>query len=802
MVSSNLIITQTGLSSQPKIRQKSISRLEKAPLRSNSLAPCPLHAHKNYAQINFGRLTLEHKSWGAAVDEVSKNVNFKLFTWPDVKKVFVQVKDATKNGYTPMWEEGFFKTHFHETTKEVEGLLPEAGTKIFELANKGKGVFEQLVKAKDVKHGQEYRFIIVKADNTIECVKDPYAKKQTHVNGWSEIHDHSTFNWSNVEKLDEEKSDTEKIDIEKNWQEGKDKRRLSRQHNEDGLLNPENLRIVEVHIGTMTKEGDWEAAKKELENIAKAKYNAIELMPQNGIPGTYGWGYDVADPHATKDPEKLKEFIYYAHKNGLNVIMDYVPNHMGPEGNHLARTGPYMSGYDGEHGAKFNYEGKDSEYTKDYMVNTILDWMRDYHVDGGRGDMTKFMSSDYAQKGRSIEVHSHFPKRILIDEDGRPNPDGPGDDPRITRPLHYHEEHFVDENAHAKYVEEAVIPNKIDLNNLGADYQYGYSGQKDILATVLGISYKNHSPNIRNFYEALRTERVLHVGETHDDPMNEDAFGIITKISAVHLDLYNPTKIDFKNPDSDHTLGHRANNLARKIVESVVTGDADKMSAQEWEELQRKNYFTQPVSLQSAKEKIEVGIQRKKLHDAALSLARGPQMKFRHKATFAPFHFFRNLENPKDVENMYKQKGYRPDNTYEPSKIPSLLGNEYWSKKLEGIDKMNAKLNELADSIPALSNAGQYKYSNDFFHEGSGIVGIHRSDDKGSEIFAVVNTGYGSWGNKGYGMDMPQGKWKQVFNSDSKEFEGSGNFENDEVYGGKPNISIPSSGVVIFKRVG
>ena len=787
LVSSNLEITRKGVALQPQIGQQKISVPLKMPLEKRNYAPVPLHAHRAYSNINFSRLTVEHKSWGAAVNAVSKDVNFKLFTWPDVKKVFVQVKDATLKGHTPMWAEGFFKTHLNDETKEVEGLLPAENTKIFELKNKGKGVFEHLVNSQNAKHGQEYRFIIVKADNQIECVKDPCSKKQTHISGWSEIHDHSTFNWSEAEK---------------NWQAGKDKRRLSRKHTEDGLLNPENLRVAESHIGTMTKEGDWEAAKKELEKIAKKqKYNAIELMPQQVAAGTYGWGYDVSDNHAVKEPEKLKEFIDLAHQKGLNVIMDYVPNHMGPEGNHLARTGPYLTGHDSEHGAKFNYEGKDSEYVRDYMVNAAMNWIRDYHVDGLRADMTKFMSSDNTIKDTSAEIHFHFPKAVLNAEDGRFGSNGYGDDPRVTTPLHHHEEYFANEGDHARYIEETIMQNKADLNNLGFDYQYGYSAQKDILATVLGTSYNNHSPNIRNFYEALRTEKVFHVGETHDDPMNDDAFGIMTKIPALHLDLYNPEKIDFKNPDTDHTLGHRANNLARKIVETVVTGDADKMSTQQWEEFQHKNYFTQPVSLQSAKEKIEVGIQRKKLHDAALSLARGPQMKFRHQATFSPFYFFRDLEDPNDVKNMYKQKGYKPDTAYEPSKIPSLLGNEYWSKKLAGIDKMNAKLNEMADTIPALSNKGQFKYSNDFFHDASGVLGIYRSDDNGSEIFAVVNTGYGSWGNKGYAMDMPAGKWKQVLNSDSKEFAGSGNFENDEVYGGKTNISIPQSGVVIFEKI-
>lgn len=783
-VVSKISIAPKGIASQPELREKPASRTYDIQLsKQASLAPCPLHAHRSYAQaqIKFGRRLTEHASWGAAVDAATKDVNFKIPTFVDAKKVFVQIKDASKKGYTPMWAEGLFATHRHPETNEVTELTATLGTKIFELKNKGKGVFEHLVGATEAKHGQEYRFIIVKTDNGIECVKDPYAKKQTHVNGWSEIHDHSTFKWS--------QADTD-------WQAGKNKKRLSKQHATDGLLNPENLRIAELHIGTMTKEGTLAAAKKEIERIAKAGYNATQIMPQNRIPGTFGWGYDVSDQHATLDPEGLKEFVDHAHKHGINIIMDYVPNHMGPEGNHLGRTGHFMTGHDTEHGAQFNYEGEHNEHVRDWIVNAAQNWVKDYHVDGIRADMTKLMSSDNTMIATAEELNHHHPKVILIAEDGRFGPGNFGDDPRVTNPLNHS---FETEDTHANYIENVVMKNHADTNTLGFDYQYGYYGQKDIMAVVLGSPYKDHPPSIRSLEGSMRSGRILHVGETHDDPFNDDAFGIITKKVANHLNLYDSSKIDFKNPDTNYTGGHRANNIARQTVETVVTGKADEMAPQEWESFQRENHFMQPVPLHRAKEAIEAGIQRKKLHDTILSLSAGPHLKFRHRATYAPNYFFRDLSDPNDVKNLYREKGYRPDTTFEPSKVTSLLGNKNWQRKLIGIDNMNAKLNRLADTIPAMSAQGKFK--NSVFHDGSGVLGIHRSDDNGSEIFAVINTSHNSWGNKSYGMDMPQGKWQQVFSTDSKIHAGSGEFENTVVNGGKPNISIPPSGVMIFKKI-
>lgn len=784
---SNLLVTRQGVLTQPENRKKSVFKNQVATASySRTYAPCPLSAHRAYAspQIKFGRLLSEHASYGAAVDAVSKKVNFKIPSFADAKKVFVQVKEATQTGYTPMWAEGLFETKRNNETQEVEQLIPAAGTKIIELTHKGKGIFEHLADAADAKHGQEYRFIIVDKNNQIACVKDPYSKKQRHVNSWSEIHDHSTFQWSKSEAL---------------WQAGKNPKRLSREHKYDGLLNPEDLKIRELHIGTLTKEGTLKAAKKELIKIARDGNNAVQIMSLEVGPGTFGWGYDPPDKHATLKPEEVKKLFAFAHKLGLNVILDYVPNHLGPEGNHLAKTGPFLTQYNTEHGAQLNYEGEGFEHTRDWIANASLNWIKDYHVDGLRADMTKLMSSDNAMKCISAEVHPHHPKVILIAEDGRFGPGGFGDDPRVTTPLRLGEERFSSEQNHATYIGEVVMRNKADLSNLGFDFQYGYVGQKDILAAVFGNPYKDHIPHIRNLFEAMKSDRVLHAGETHDDPSNDDGFGVLTKVVALTLDVYNPTKIDFSNPDTNFPLGHRANNFVRKLVETVVTGAADKMTPAGWEAFQRENYFIQPITVDRAKEALETGIQRKKLHDAIISLSKGPQIKFRQQTSYAPFYFFRDLEDPNDVQNLYKEKGYRPDNTFEPSKTHALLGEGVWREKLIGIDKMNAKFNHLSNSIPALSSKGEYVGA--AFHDMSGVMGIHRSDGNGSEVFAVVNISQNGWDKKSYAMDMPPGQWKQILNSDSKEFAGSGNYENDIVEGGRPLISIPAGGVLVFERV-
>ena len=117
-------------------------------------------------------------------------------------------------------------------------------------------------------------------------------------------------------------------------------------------------------------------------------------------------------------PDKLKELIDYTHGLELNVVMDYVPNHLGPDGAQLKRTGPYIKG-NNAFGESFNFEGENSKYVRDYIVNAAMNWIDNYKVDGLRLDMTKFMESDFTMKEIAAEINHHFPSVFLIAEDSR-----------------------------------------------------------------------------------------------------------------------------------------------------------------------------------------------------------------------------------------------------------------------------------------------------------------------------------------------------------------------------------------------
>src|SRR5271170_2809724 len=57
----------------------------------------------------------------------------------------------------------------------------------------------------------------------------------------------------------------------------------------------EQLVIYEMHVGTFTLDGSWEAASRELPALAELGIICLEIMPVAEFPGRFGWGYDGVD---------------------------------------------------------------------------------------------------------------------------------------------------------------------------------------------------------------------------------------------------------------------------------------------------------------------------------------------------------------------------------------------------------------------------------------------------------------------------------------------------------------------------
>ena len=149
--------------------------------------------------------------------------------------------------------------------------------------------------------------------------------------------------------------------------------------------------IYELHIGTFTPEGTFQAAIDKLDHLVGLGITHVELMPVVEFDGGRGWGYDGVDlfapHHAYGAPSDLKKLVDACHARRLAVILDVVYNHLGPSGNYLAKYGPYFTTrYPVAWGAAINYDGPDSAEVRRFFCDNALMWLRDYHFDGLRLD--------------------------------------------------------------------------------------------------------------------------------------------------------------------------------------------------------------------------------------------------------------------------------------------------------------------------------------------------------------------------------------------------------------------------------
>lgn len=188
--------------------------------------------------------------------------------------------------------------------------------------------------------------------------------------------------------------------------------------------------IYELHIGTFTPEGTFDAAAGKLEYLRDLGVTVLEIMPIAECPGRWNWGYDgvqlYAPYHVYGDHEAFKRFVDRAHAMGLAVILDVVYNHLGPDGNYLNRfSRHYFSRrYRTDWGEPFNLDGEHNAGAREFLIGNACYWIREFHLDGFRLDATQsiFDSSkthllaELTERARAVAL----PRRIIFIAENEP----------------------------------------------------------------------------------------------------------------------------------------------------------------------------------------------------------------------------------------------------------------------------------------------------------------------------------------------------------------------------------------------
>jgi maltooligosyltrehalose trehalohydrolase len=165
----------------------------------------------------------------------------------------------------------------------------------------------------------------------------------------------------------------------------------------------ESMIIYELHVGTFTPEGTFDAIIPRLKELRELGITAIELMPIAQFPGNHppqetssindyrNWGYDGAYVYGVQNsyggPDGLKRLVNACHQEGIALILDVVYNHFGPEGNYISQYGPYFTTvYHTPWGSAINYDGAHSPEVRHFFIQNALYWLREYHIDALRLD--------------------------------------------------------------------------------------------------------------------------------------------------------------------------------------------------------------------------------------------------------------------------------------------------------------------------------------------------------------------------------------------------------------------------------
>ena len=153
--------------------------------------------------------------------------------------------------------------------------------------------------------------------------------------------------------------------------------------------------IYEMHVGTFVPEGTWEAAERQLPELADLGITLVEVMPIADFPGSVGWGYDGVNLFAPTrlygPPDGFRRFVARAHSLKLGVILDVVYNHFGPVGNYLREFSEYYftTRYQNEWTEANNFDGPGSGPVREFYVANARHWISEYHLDGLRFDATQ-----------------------------------------------------------------------------------------------------------------------------------------------------------------------------------------------------------------------------------------------------------------------------------------------------------------------------------------------------------------------------------------------------------------------------
>ncbi|MDH4231667.1 MAG: malto-oligosyltrehalose trehalohydrolase [Nitrospirota bacterium] len=496
--------------------------------------------------------------------------------------------------------------------------------------------------------------------------------------------------------------------------------------------------IYEIHVGTFTPEGTFDAVIPRLDELKDLGVNALEIMPVAQFPGERNWGYDGACLFAVQNsyggPDGLKKLVDACHVKGIAVVLDVVYNHLGPEGNYLREFGPYFTDkHRTPWGQAINFDDAFSDDVRNFFIENAHHWFRDFHADALRLDA----------------VHSIFDANSKT----------------FLQELAEKTELFSSEKGRKYYLIAESDSNDVRLIRPGALGGYGMDAQwnDDMHHSIHALLTGERRGYYADFGEVGHLVKALREGFVYSWD-----YSVYRKRHHGSSSADRPAEqfvVSIQNHDQtgNRMLGERLKALVSfeklKLAAAVLFVSPYIPLLFMGEEYGEDNPFLYFVSHGDA--------------DLVKAVREGRRNEFR----------------------AFDWKGELPD----PQSVETFLGSRIeWEKRNDGnyavLLKFYKTLIQLRRTIPALSNLD--KGNLDVSLAGNEkVIFMNRWKDR-SNILGIFNF---HEGDKDMIFELPGGKWKKIMDSSDEIWAGPGKSMPETAQNGDV-VSMRASGVVLYSR--
>jgi len=775
----------------------------------------------NNSNIAFGHKSEEHASYGVTFDYDEKGkptgAKAKIFTYPNLEKVEIEIAKNSNEEYLD----------------DYKSEVPDKNIKSFELENKGKGVFEG--SEVEIKPGDRYRFKLTFPDGQTRHISDLYSYSQKTLTAWPVAYDQKAYSLSDEgKKLAKYTADWNKgiiagkVDNVKSLSDPK-------------FISSKDLRLMQVHIGTFTQKGDFEDAIKKLEEVKKMGFNGVEILPHGFFNGK-NWGYDPSFVFASQygGTDKFKKFCDEAHKQGLNVIVDVVNNHYSMDHPEIMKeAGPYENPDPAmalEFGPRINYTHEGKEGVRDWRVNESLYWLQ--MADGIRFDLSDFTGSGEFNTQLNMEIQEHFPGAATFAESASREATNPLPDEAVIKDLPKNSQ--LRNEVHANIIKKAQ-KDEFGPNNQGYTHAWDFGWSHAVEYSMLHPFNRNIESLKNHVYDGQNQMKIMF---SHDEIGKQEADGndMVPKIMLSKLFGAGIGDLGWGASRNNTEKYWKASRAVQELTRIYLTeGEAwpssEKQLAPEKckgsgdiNDFNNENYgiadykrgglglgdfgWIYGISKEEFGEKFNAALSLNKAGMGFMFSQPGPKMVFqtfdKPDRRFAFFrknsdHFYETFNRDSrlkaGVDWETERKGHRidSDDIINQANLDYLNGkyNKTALSAQKDMKTLIAKLNELVDKNPALTT-GEVK---DVIGNHPNVISVLSKKDD-NEIYSITHFD-DSVNYTNYDIYFPEGTWKEVLNTNDKEFGGDGKYTNDKVKGGDVRpINIPKASTVIFKRVG